>query len=180
MIEFKRPAPGDFAPFYQKYVDLVEEGDILKILKLTAFETIVLFESINEEVWNYSYAPGKWSAKESVLHMIDVERVMSYRALRIARDDSTELPGFDHDQYVPVSGAGMRSGASIIEEYQAVRNATIQLLKYLPAEAWDRKGLASKNPVSVRALAYIIAGHELHHCKILKNKYLTNESINQS
>ncbi len=172
MNSFTRPVPGDCAPYYEKYTNLVEDGDIVRILRLATFETIVLLENLTEEQWNSRYAPEKWSMKESMLHLIDTERVMAYRALRFSRGDSTALAGFDQDDYVPNSAADQRTSRSLIEEYQAVRNASVQLFKHLPAEAWERKGVASGHIVTVRALAYIIAGHELHHKNIFKTRYL--------
>jgi hypothetical protein len=176
MKGFTRPAPGDYAPYYEQYINLVEEGDIVRILRLSAFETIVFLENLTEEQWISRYAPGKWSMKESLLHLIDTERVMAYRALRFSRGDSTELTGFDQDAYVPSSAADQRAPRSLIEEYQAVRNASVQLFKNLPAEAWDKKGKANGHMVTVRALAYLIAGHELHHKIIFRTRYLQEMS----
>lgn len=172
MTEYKRPQSGDYAPFYGKYVELVEEGDLVRILRLAAFETIVLLENLNEKQWMHRYETGKWSIKEVMLHLIDTERIMAYRALRFSRKDTTELAGFDQDAYVPHSEADARSSRSIIEEYQAVRNASVQLFRNLPEPAWEKKGVASKHVVTVRALAYIIAGHEKHHLNIIKTRYL--------
>jgi hypothetical protein len=176
MNSFTRPAPGDCAPYYEQYINQVEEGDIVRILRLSAFETIVFLEHLTEEQWDSRYAPGKWSMKESLLHLIDTERVMAYRALRFSRGDATELAGFDQDAYVPSSAADQRSPQSLIEEYQAVRNASVQLFKNLPVEAWDKKGKASGHMVTVRALAYIIAGHELHHKIIFRTRYLETDN----
>jgi len=173
MMTFTRPAPGDYNPYYGKYIELVEEGDIVRILRLTAFGTIVFLENVTEEQWNSRYAPGKWSMKESMLHLIDTERIMAYRALRFSRGDSTALAGFDQDDYIPAYQAESRSSRSLIEEYQAVRNASVQMFRNLPKEAWDKGGIASNSNVTVRALAYIIAGHELHHVNLFKNKYLS-------
>lgn len=172
MSNFTRPAPGDCNPYFERYTNLVEDGNVVRILRLSSFEMIVFLENLSDEQWEHRYAPGKWSVKESLLHMIDTERIMAYRALRIARGDTTEMPGFDQDAYVPHSAADQRSPHSLIEEYQAVRNASVQLFKHMPVEAWDQKGSASGHGISVRALAYIIAGHELHHKKIFKTLYL--------
>ncbi len=172
MIQFKKPATGDYAPYFQRYIDLVEDGSIQGILRLSAFETIIFLENLTEEQWLFRYEENKWSIKESMVHLMDTERVMAYRALRLARKDTTELPGFDHTAYVPASQADERKSESIIEEYQAVRQATIQLFNNIPSDSWERNAIASGHKVTVRALAYIIAGHEKHHMKIFKAKYL--------
>lgn len=128
--------------------------------------------SIPVEKWHYSYAEGKWSIAEVMLHLVDAERVFQYRALRIARKDQTPLSGFDHDAYVPVSGAGKRSRESIIEEYKAVRQASISLFSTFDAEVLQRKGKASNSAISVGALGFIMCGHQKHHRNIIRERYL--------
>lgn len=168
----KRPSEKEFASFYAGYVQLAEGTDMLKNLQETERTTVTLLENLSETQWLHRYAPGKWSIKELIVHVIDAERIFACRALRIARADTTPLPGFDQNVYVPVSNADNRTARSIIEEYQTVRAATLSLFQNFTDEMWDRVGTASDNPVSVRALAYIIAGHETHHINIIKERYL--------
>ena len=168
----RRPNANEFNPYYQTYVGKVGEGNILSILEQQEAEMASFYESIPEDRWEYRYAEGKWTPKEVLLHIIDAERVFSYRALRVGRDDTTPMPGFDQDPYVETSAANDRTPASLIAEYRAVRQATLALFKNLPASAWDQLGTASDSPISPLALAYIIAGHEIHHSMITKERYL--------
>jgi hypothetical protein len=119
----------------------------------------------------FRYAPGKWSVREVVMHLSDVERIMAYRALRVARGDATPLPGFDENAYAPLSNAEALTISALAEEWSDVRRASLSMFRHLPAEAWTRRGTASGAPVSVRALAWIIAGHELHHLSVLIERY---------
>ena len=167
-----RPNEKEYSTFYQTYTSKVEGEDAFAALEKAALETVLFFEKIPEEKWNYRYAPGKWSLKESIIHMIDAERVFAYRAMRIARNDQTPLMGFDQDPYIQYYHAVQRSPESIISEYRAVRSASLELFRNLSSEDLLRKGTASDSPVSVRALAYIIAGHEEHHIRLTKEKYL--------
>lgn len=171
---FFRPLAEEYASFYKSYVQSVidEVADPVAGLRAAIIDVVRLTEGIDEEQGDYRYAAGKWTIKEVLLHLIDTERVFAYRALRIARADKTPLPGFEHDNYVPASKAGDRTMISIIEEYLAVRNASIQMFAHLPKEAWHNIGIASDYPVSVRALAYIMLGHERHHLRILQERYL--------
>jgi hypothetical protein len=134
-------------------------------------ETLALLRGFAEERAGAGYEPGKWSVKEVVGHMIDGERVFAYRALCFARGDRTPLPGFEQDDYVAGGNFNARTLADLIDELEAVRRATLSLLRGLDADAWRRAGTASDNEVSVRALAHIIAGHELHHVRVLREKY---------
>jgi hypothetical protein len=135
-------------------------------------QTRALLSGLSEEQGDFRYAPDKWSIKEMLGHVIDAERVFSYRALRFARHDGTPLASFEQDDYVRAGGFGDRRLGDLIEEFVAVRRATVWLFRTLSPEAWMRRGVASGNPVSVRAVAYIVAGHELHHRAILQEKYL--------
>ncbi|NRB50495.1 MAG: DinB family protein [Saprospiraceae bacterium] len=168
----RRPNANEFNPYYQTYVGKVGEGNILSILEQQEAEMASFYESIPEDRWEYRYAEGKWTPKEVLLHIIDAERVFSYRALRVGRADTTPMPGFDQDPYVETSAANDRTPASLIAEYRAVRQATLALFKNLPASAWDQLGTASDSPISPLALACIIAGHEIHHSMITKERYL--------
>jgi len=167
-----RPEASEHAPYYGKYVALVSDGDIVQTLAAERDATLELLRGIPEEKTLHRYAEGKWSIKENCVHVTDIERVLSYRAVRIARGDQTPLASVDQDSLVPASEADARDWGSIIEEYRLVREATIALFANLPEPAWARTGTASGNPVSVRALAYILAGHDIHHRKLLREKYL--------
>ena len=167
-----RPAESEYAPYYHKYVSLVPDGNVADVLAAQTGRTSAELRAISEEKSLHRYAPGKWSLRESWLHVCDTERIFAYRLLRIGRGDQTPLPGFDQDPYVPLSGADSRTWASIVEELAAIRESTLHLLRNLPNDAWTRTGTASGNPVSVRAIAYMIAGHELHHLNLMRQHYL--------
>jgi hypothetical protein len=166
-----RPEPGEFAPYYERYISLVSETDVLGTLDAQRRQTLLLLSGRDDSDGEYRYAPGKWSAKEVLGHMCDTERVFAYRALRIARGDQTPLAGFEQDDYVKNGPFAKAPMEEIIEDYIAVRRASITLFRNLDEAAWVRRGVANNNEVSVRALAYIIAGHELHHRRILEEKY---------
>ena len=167
-----RPEAGEYAPYYEKYVSLSRDGDVIETLERQAAETLALLGGLPEERGASRYEPGKWSVKELFGHVIDGERVFAYRALRIARGDRTPLPGFEQDDYVAHGRFDARTLRDLCDEYEHVRHATLALLRSFDAEAWRRTGTASDNPVSVRALAHIIAGHEAHHLRILRERYL--------
>ena len=166
-----RPEPGEYAPYYDRYISLVAGTDILGTLDAQRRQTMLLLSGRDESEGDFRYAPDKWSAKEVLGHVCDTERIFAYRALRIARGDQTPLPGFEQDDYVKNGPFAKAALEEIIEDYIAVRRATLTLLRNLDEAAWTRRGVASKNEVSVRALAYMIAGHELHHRRILEEKY---------
>jgi uncharacterized damage-inducible protein DinB len=167
-----RPETDEYAPYYGKYVTLVPDGDIATTLAAQLEDTLALFRSIPEERGSYAYAPGKWSIKELLGHVIDTERIFAYRALRIGRNDKTPLPGFEQDDYVDGTDFNARTLGSLIDEFAAVRQANLQLFKHFTDAEWQRRGTASEKEVSARALAYIVAGHELYHRDILKTRYL--------
>jgi len=167
-----RPAADEHAPYYGTYIVKVPDGDLCRILTDQLAETLALIRSIPEARGTHRYAPGKWSIKEVIGHVCDSERIFSYRALRIARGDATPLPGFEQDDYVPAGGFDRRTLADLSEELAAVRQATLHLLRHLDPAALARRGTASGNPITPRALAYVIAGHERHHVEVLKAKYL--------
>ncbi len=166
-----RPGPGEYAPFYETYVSKVQGGDVVAQLESQRLQTAQFFAASTERDGNFRYAPGKWSIKEVVGHLSDSERVFGYRAMRIGRGDQTALPGFEQEDYVKNGNFGEQSLADLVSEFGLVRAATLALLRSFNAEAWGRRGIASDNPVTVRALAFIIAGHELHHREILKERY---------
>ena len=166
-----RPQPGEYAPYYESYISLVEGEDILTSLDRQRRETMLLLSGRDEEDGNYRYAPDKWTAKEVLGHVCDTERVFAYRALRISRGDATPLAGFEQDDYVRNGPFAQAALSDLVEDFIAVRRATLSLLRNLDQAAWLRRGIANNNEVTVRALAYIIAGHELHHRRILEEKY---------
>ena len=171
-MPYSPPQAGEYAGFYQKYIDQLPEGNIIDLLHWNEQQFMNIAQFLSPEKWDHAYSEGKWTVKQLVLHMIDTERVMAYRAMCIARGDSNPFPGFDQDAYVAQSGATTRLASDLIPEYQAVRAATRALFRYLPEGAWSNRGMASGNEVTVRALAAIIVGHELHHMRILREKYL--------
>jgi hypothetical protein len=166
-----RPSDSEYAEFYRKYVARVPDGDIVEILREQINVTCALIEKAGEGKAGFAYAPGKWTVREVIGHLADAERIFAYRALRFARGDETNLAGFDETAYVPPGRFESRSLASMLEEFRAVRAATIALYAGLPDEAWSRSGPANNNVVSVRALVWITAGHERHHRALLEERY---------
>ena len=166
-----RPESTEYPPFYETYVSKVQGGDVISQLESQRVQTAQLFAASTERDGNFRYSPGKWTIKEVVGHLSDAERVFSYRAMRIGRGDQTPLPGFEQDDYVKNGNFSEQSLADLVAEYGAVRASTLALLRSFNAEAWTRRGIASNSPITVRALAFIIAGHELHHREILKDRY---------
>lgn len=169
----RRPEAHESAAYYHHYISLAKGDDPILALKNAHQLILDTFSNLTDEQWNFAYQTDKWTVKEMMLHIIDTERIFAYRALRIARGDKTELAGFEQNSYVPLSGAQERSAASLLAEYQSVRNSSLQLFENLPEIAWSSMGAASGSPVSVLALAFMIAGHETHHCNILKERYFT-------
>jgi hypothetical protein len=167
-----RPQPTDYASYYEKYVSLVPGTDILGVLEAQQMLTTQLLAARSEREGNFRYAADKWTVKELVGHVVDTERIFAYRALRIARADNTPIEGFEQDDYVKNGGFNDRTLVDLAEEYAQVRGATLALFLGLGGDAWQRRGVANKDEVTVRALAYITAGHELHHRRILEEKYL--------
>jgi uncharacterized damage-inducible protein DinB len=170
-----RPQAGEYAPYYDRYISLVitqaQGEDILNTLDQQRRQTMLLLSGRDDDDGDFRYAPEKWTAKEVLGHVCDTERIFAYRALRISRADATPLEGFEQDDYVRNGPFAQRPLADLVEDFIAVRRATLSLLRNLDEAAWTRRGIANKNEVSVRALAYIIAGHELHHRRILEEKY---------
>lgn len=162
----------EYSSFYHTYVSKVPAGDLISQLKKQTAETLALYETIPAEKWDSAYAPGKWTIKELLVHLMDSERVFSYRALRIARGDQTPLMGFEQDDYIPTSEANQRSVKDLLEEYQSLRASTISLIKSFNPTMMARTGTASGASISVRALCAIMAGHEIHHRQIIQERYL--------
>jgi hypothetical protein len=168
----QRPSPDEYGPSYAGYIARVPAGaDIVQQLAGQLHDTMARLRAVPEDRGAYRYAPGKWSVKDVVAHLADVERVMSYRALRIGRGDQTPLPGFEEDAYATEAAADRFALAELAETFSHVRRATIDLFRQFPPTAWERRGAASGFPVSVRALGFIIVGHELHHLDVLAVRY---------
>jgi uncharacterized damage-inducible protein DinB len=172
-----RPNENEYAPYYHKYVERVPDDDVRSILRVQLDDTLALLRPLKEEQAGIRYAEGKWSIRQVVGHLADVERIMGYRALRIARNDQTPLPGFDENIYADTGEFDRRTLRSLLAELEVTRAATAALFHNLPESAWDRRGTANTNSVSVRAIAYIIAGHELHHREILQDRYLQAAAV---
>jgi uncharacterized damage-inducible protein DinB len=167
-----RPAANEFAAYYSTYVDRISGDDILGTLQSQLDMTLSALTGISEEKSLHRYAADKWSIRQLLNHVTDTERVFVYRALWFARGFDTPLPGFDQNVAVPTAAAEQFSWASHVEDFRAVRAATLTFFRNLPEDAWGRSGVASGNPVTVRALAYIIAGHVAHHMAIVRERYL--------
>jgi uncharacterized damage-inducible protein DinB len=166
-----KPESSEYAAYYEKYVALVPHNDILSILEAQRLQMTQLLTACSERDGNFRYAPEKWSVKEVIGHLADCERIFTYRALRIARGDATPLAGFEQDDYVRTAGSGRRQLQDLAEEFSGVRHSTITLYRSLDDPAWLSRGSANKDDITVRALAFITAGHELHHRRILEERY---------
>jgi len=166
-----RPEADEIPPHFVGYISKVTESDPVGVLTSQIDVTTGLLRGLSEPDALKRYAPGKWSVKEVVGHLVDTERIMAYRALRIARGDETPLPGFDEKTYVPPAKFDARPLADLIADFRTVRSATLGLFKSFDADAWRRRGTASGKAISVRALGYMIPGHERHHVEILKARY---------
>jgi hypothetical protein len=167
-----RPQPTEAAEYYFRYIDQVQGEDVLGTLESQLGEMLALLGGISEERSLHRYGPDKWSIREALNHVSDTERVFVFRALWFGRGFDAPLPGFDQNVAVPMARSDEVSWARHVEDFRAVRQATLTLFRSLPAEAWMRSGVASDNPVTVRALAYITAGHAAHHMAILRERYL--------
>lgn len=167
-----RPQAGEYGSYYQRYIDLATEDDVVAALDAQSHETATLLGGLSEQQASHRYAPDKWSIKQLVGHVTDTERIFAYRALSIARGETKSLPGFDQEPYVANGAFDERSISDLADELAAVRRANVMMLRALSDEAWRRIGTASDNPISVRALAFIMLGHERHHVRILRERYL--------
>src|SRR5215468_8912290 len=167
-----RPESTEYAPYYEQYIRLVPDGDIISILDSQLESTLSLLGSLPETKSSSAYAPGKWTIKEVVGHIIDTERIFTYRALCIGRNDKTPLPGFEQDDYVAGTHFNARPLQTLLEELAAVRRAGLTLFKYFTEEEWLRRGNANQKEITTRALVYTISGHERHHLNILRTRYL--------
>jgi hypothetical protein len=166
-----RPAATEHSESVKGYVALVPEEDVTAALEKQGRESVALFHMLTDDKAAFRYAPGKWSVKQLIGHVADAERVFTYRALAIARGESKPLPAFDENAYAAAAEFDRRTLRDLVDEYEAVRHATVALFRGLPAHVWTRLGTANEKPVSVRALAYIALGHERHHLRILRERY---------
>ncbi len=167
-----RPAPAEYPPFYARYINALPDGPILDFLGAQAAATAALLEGIGEAGAGYRYAPGKWSVKEVVGHVVDVERIFCMRALRFARGDATALPGFEQNAYVAVAGFDRQPLTGLIDALRVTREAALCFFRSLDDEALMRRGVAAGGEFCVRAFAWIIAGHQAHHVRLLEERYL--------
>lgn len=168
----KRPESAEHPAYYTHYIGLVKGDNILKQLENQVIDIQAIISEIPEEKENYAYAAGKWTIKEVLGHIIDTERILAYRALRFARKDKTNLPGFDENEYVANSDYNNRTLYDIAHEFAIVRESNLALFKHFSDDALNQKGTANNNEASVRAILYMIAGHATHHLNVIKTKYL--------
>jgi hypothetical protein len=167
-----KPEPTEFASYYGKYINQVEGNDLLDALEENAKSFSAFIKTISVEKLDYRYAEGKWTIKEIIVHLADAERIFAYRALRFARKDKTPLAGFEENNYVPESNTANQSAEQLLEEFNAVRKASIALYKSFTAEMSLRAGAANGNEISVRALGFIMVGHVVHHQQTIVERYL--------
>lgn len=170
-ITIPRPAADEHVAYYGQYISKVPDGDLISTLRDQLVDTVKLLGGLSEEQGDYAYAPGKWSVKQVIGHIIDAERIFVYRALRIARHDTTNLPGFDENAFVDNANFPKRTLADLLEELQVVRAATIAFIKNVDPSDLERRGSSNGNPITVRALLYIVAGHERHHAALFRERY---------
>ncbi|MCZ6598438.1 MAG: DinB family protein [Planctomycetota bacterium] len=168
----KRPARDEYHEFYDEYVSLVPDGDVVAILKDQRDEVLALLDGLPAEKHDHRYAPGKWSIKQVLGHLIDTERIFAFRALHIARGDAQPLPGMDQDEWMATADFGRRPLASLLDEYGHLRSASIGLFEGFDEEVLGRVGTANDVRFTVRTFPYIMAGHERHHVEVLKERYL--------
>lgn len=172
-VRVKRPDAKDYSEYYHNYVQHVPEGDILDILDKQADLLGRFFAGVNEEKSLYRYEEGKWSIREVVGHLLDVERIFSYRAFRFSRGDQTELPGFDENSYVPKGNYDQHDITELVEEFYLLRKATVSMFRGFDKKMWELSGKANGAAMSVRAVAWILAGHLIHHMKVIQSRYLS-------
>ncbi|UNY98167.1 DinB family protein [Zhouia spongiae] len=163
---------GEYDIFYANYIKVLGDATLFKSLKNSVHDFAEMIKGLPEGKLLHAYAPGKWTIAEVILHVMDAERIFQYRLLRIARNDQTNLPGFDENEYVPVSMANVRTKESLLNELYAVRQSSTELIRGLDEEMLNRTGFVMNKPVTSRAIAFIICGHMLHHLKIVRERYL--------
>jgi hypothetical protein len=171
-VPMKRPESSEYADYFDRYIGKVLDGDIRDTLSAQLDEFLGLLTNVGEEQAGFRYAPGKWSIKELVGHVVDTERIFGTRALAVARGDRTPLPSFDQDAYVEGGNFDVRTMASLSEEFANLRRSHLFLLQSFDEEEWSRRGTAGGNEFTVRAIAWTVAGHLIHHAEVLKERYL--------
>lgn len=167
-----RPDPAEYDPYYGRYIERVEHEHVLVALEDQLDEMLGLLGSLDPAIGEYQYAPGKWTLKQVVAHVLDSERIFGVRALCIARGDTQPLPGFDENAYAEAAGAERRSISGLAREFEQVRRSNVTLYRTLDEQAWQRTGNANGAAISVRAIAWILAGHAAHHVRVLRERYL--------
>ncbi len=167
-----KPTTGTYPEYYQRYIDNVQDNNVLDALNSTLTEGLAIIKSIPADKANHAYADGKWTVKELLIHIIDTERIFAYRAMRFSRGDSQALAGFEQDDYILHANAANRSLESIVSEYEHLRLSNIALFGSYDAAQLDRIGKGNKFDVSVRAILYVMCGHQIHHLNVLKERYL--------
>jgi hypothetical protein len=171
-MQSSRPDATEYPPFFARYVAGVPEDDVVAALRDSGREVIDVLAAIPDTRGGFRYGPDKWTIREVVGHVIDAERIFGYRALRLARGDATPLPGFEENDYARAARSDARTLTDLVDELRVVRDGTVRLFQSFPAEAWMRRGVVNGREVSVRALAYITAGHARHHLAVLRERYL--------
>ena len=167
-----RPEPTEYDPYYERYISLVPEDDVINVLAHQRKELSHMFHGVSDSVGALAYQEGKWTVKEVLSHLIDGERMFAYRVFRIARGDKTPIEGFEQDGYIENSHANRRSISDLLEEFKLLRKANVMFFRNLKPDDWTRVGIANNVEISVRSLAWIMAGHIRHHATILKERYL--------
>ncbi|GBL35186.1 hypothetical protein EMGBS15_07810 [Filimonas sp.] len=168
-----KPLPTEYNPYFETYINLVPTGaDVLECMEDNMMDTEELILSLPKKKHEYRYAEGKWTIKEILQHLIDTERIFCYRALCFARGEQTSLPGYDENDYAANSFANNRDIDTLLDEFDQVRSATLSLFKSFDKSVYDKTGTSNNHPLSVRAIAHILAGHELHHMKVIQERYL--------
>jgi len=167
-----RPAAGDYPPYMEAYISQVKGDHIFEELFQAYIDTMELVTSFDPETLHYRYAPGKWTILDIMQHILDAERIFCYRALRFARKDTTDLPGFEENNYAVTANATRRDINDLVREFSLVRSATIELFKSFDAEMMEQRGTANGKNITVKALLFVILGHELHHRKVIQERYM--------
>jgi hypothetical protein len=167
-----RPKPTEYPSYYEQYISLVKGDNIIRSLEEQILTMQNILSEVPEEKENFTYAQGKWTMKEVIGHVIDTERIFAYRALRFARQDKTELPGFDQDQYVPAGNFNKRTLYDLAHEFGIVRESNLIMFRNFDEKGWSSSGSANGKEISVRAIAYAMAGHALHHMNVIRTKYV--------
>ncbi|WP_243315276.1 DinB family protein [Geothrix paludis] len=171
-MSLTRPLPGEYAEGYATYIAEAGEGDVLALLQAQQEEVVALFGGLSDAQGGFRYAPGKWSLKDLLLHLSDTERIFAYRCLRIGRGDTTPLAGFDEDPYATAAQADSRTMADLLEDWRAVRTASLTLFRSLPDAAWGNQGTTNNRPITARCIPYMVLGHAAHHLTVIRERYL--------